>query len=132
MAMIYVKDAGDAQAVPIALPDPSKMEWGLQDVSDSEAGRTQDGLMHKNRIAQKRKLTLEWPAVIPAVASQILQAVNPEYLSVTYFDAMSGQNETRTMYVGDRSAPVLFWIDESSPVGNKKYFASVKFNLIEQ
>ena len=85
MAMIYVKDAGDAQALPIALPDPSKMEWGLQDVSDSEAGRTQDGLMHKNRIAQKRKLTLEWPAVIPAVASQILQAVNPEYLSVTYF-----------------------------------------------
>ena len=34
----------------VALPDPASLEWSLQDVSDSEAGRTQDGKMHKKQI----------------------------------------------------------------------------------
>ena len=35
-------------------PTPSAFGWSLQDISAADSGRTEDGLMHKNRIAQKR------------------------------------------------------------------------------
>ncbi|MDD3231501.1 MAG: hypothetical protein PHE09_20170 [Oscillospiraceae bacterium] len=31
---------------------PQAMEWGLQDISDGNAGRDNAGIMHKDRIAQ--------------------------------------------------------------------------------
>ena len=42
------------------MPCPSSYTFGLQDVSAGESGRTDDAIMHKNRVAQKRKLQLEW------------------------------------------------------------------------
>ena len=110
----------------VEMPCPSSFTWGLQDVSDSDAGRTLDALMHKNRIAQKRKIGLQWAGKNPSETSFILQAFNPEYVQVTYPDAMSGQNETRTFYVGDRSAPVWRWFH------NKKIYENISFDLIER
>lgn len=118
MAMIWVNG--------MVIKTPSSFSWGLQDVSDSASGRTQDAIMHKNRIAQKRKLSFTWNAPTPQETSQILQAFNPEYISVTYPDAMSGRKETRTFYVGDRSAPMKIWT-----IGNKRY-ESISFDVIER
>lgn len=118
MAMIIVDG--------VEMPCPSSFTWGLQDVSDSDAGRTLDALMHKNRIAQKRKLSLQWNAKDPSETAFILQAFNPEYINVTYPDALSGTDETRTFYVGDRSAPVWRWFS------GKKYYESVSFDIIER
>ena len=87
----------------VALPTPSIMTWGLQDLSVEGAGRTQDGIMHKGRFAQKRKISLAWHGVSNAHASEILQAFNPEYISVAAHDPMAGGVVTRTYYVGDRS-----------------------------
>ena len=103
MAEVMIKVDG------VSLPCPSSYEWGLQDVSAGESGRTDDALMHKNRVAQKRKLQLEWVGKSWEETAQIMQAVNPEYISVRYPDMMSGTYQTRTFYVGDRTAPVKFW-----------------------
>lgn len=105
---------------------PSEMTWGLQDVSDSASGRTQDALMHKNRIAQKRKLSLAWNNPTRAETASILQAFNPEYIDISYPDSMSGTDETRVFYVGDRSAPYKIWT-----LGNKRY-SQVSFDVIER
>lgn len=110
----------------VAVKTPSSFSWGLQDISGSDSGRTQDTVMHKNRIAQKRQISLSWTAPTPQEVSAILKAFNPEYVSVTYPDAMSGTDETRTFYVGDRSAPVKIWT-----IGNKRY-ENVSFELIER
>lgn len=118
MAMIWVDG--------VAVKTPSSFSWGLQDVSDSASGRTQDALMHKNRIAQKRKLSFAWAGPTPQEASAILQAFNREYVSITYPDSMSGRNETRTFYVGDRSAMTKIWT-----IGNKRY-ESISFDAIER
>ena len=32
---------------------PSSYQWDMEDLSDSSAGRTEDCVMHKNRIGQK-------------------------------------------------------------------------------
>ena len=93
----------------VDLPCPSSYEWGLQDVSAGESGRTDDAVMHKNRVDQKRKLKLEWVGKTWKETAEIMQAVNPEYISVRYPDMMTGTYQTRTFYVGDRTAPVKFW-----------------------
>lgn len=118
MAMILVDGA--------EIKDPSAFTWGLQDVSDSAAGRTQDTLMHKNRVGQKRKISLTWNGIRKGEASTILQAFNQEYIDVTYPDALSGEDETRTFYVGDRSAPMKIW------TVNKKLYSQVSFEIIER
>ena len=109
-----------------AIKSPSKFDWGLQDVSDSEAGRTQDGTMHKNRITQKRKIDLAWSFPTKEETHAILVAFNPEYIDVTYWDPLDGEEVTRTFYVGDRSAPVKIWT-----VGNQRH-STVSFNIIER
>ena len=109
----------------VSVPCPSVFTWGLQDISASESGRTDDTIMHKNRVGQKRKISLQWNIKDRATTAQILQAFNPEYISVKYPDAMSGTDETRTFYVGDRTAPVKYWWVE------KQLYESIRFDIIE-
>jgi hypothetical protein len=105
---------------------PSSLQWSLQDVSAGDAGRTQSGLMYKQRITQKRKLALSWQGVSQTLAASILTAFNNEYIKVVYPDAMAGANQTRTFYVGDRSAPVYMY------TANKKLYQNISFDIIER
>lgn len=110
----------------IWIPSPSSMEWGLMDISAAESGRTDDTLMQKNRVGQKRKLNLRWNGTDWGTTAVILQAFNPEYVMVTYPDMMSGLFETRQFYVGDRTSMVaVWWI-------NEKRMESVGFDIIER
>lgn len=108
------------------LPCPSVFSWGLQDISASESGRTDDTLMHKNRVGQKRKITLQWNGKDWKETAQIIQAFNPEYVKVRYPDMLTGEYETRTFYVGDRTAPVKWWWD------GKRIIESIGFDIIER
>lgn len=110
----------------VAVKDPSAFTWGLQDVSGSDAGRTQDTLMHKNRVGQKRKISLGWNNPTPEEASTILTAFNKEYFKVKYPDAMSGKYETRTFYAGDRSAPIKYWMSRM------RRYSTLSFDIIER
>lgn len=110
----------------VKIPCPSEFTWGLQDVSDSEAGRDQNAYMYKNRIAQKRKINLSWNAVRPDKIKKILQAFQPEYVMVEYFDPLEGEVVTKEFYTGDKTAPVHMW------TGTNKLYSNVAFNLIER
>ena len=112
---------------PISL-DPSALSWGLQDVSASDAGRVHDAgnTMYKMRTSQKRKLDITWTMPTAAQASEILQAFNPEYFWVQYWDAMDNQMEVREFYAGDRQAPFK-WMNNKG-----RYFSTVQFNIIER
>lgn len=109
----------------VEIPTPSSFQWGLQDISASESGRTDDTIMHKNRVGQKRTISLQWNGPDRKTTSTILKAFNPEYINVEYPDAMSGVNETRKFYVGDRTAPYKCWW-----VGNQR-MESLSFDIIE-
>lgn len=110
----------------IAVKTPSSWKWGLQDISKSNAGRTTDSVMHKNRIAQKRKLTLTWNGLSASETSAILKAFNPEYIEVSYPDAMSGATEPRSFYSGDKEANMYSW------TVNKKLYKQLSFSIIER
>lgn len=110
------------------VPAPDELNYGLQDVSASDAGRVQDAnvTMHKNRIAQKRKLSLVWKNRSKAEVTQIMQAFNPEYVWIDYPDSLSGNFEVREFYVGDRSAAL-----RKVFVGGISY-STLNFNVIER
>lgn len=105
---------------------PSAYKWGLQDISSPASGRTLDGMMHKERVAQKRKLELSFWGLKKSETARVLQAFNPEYIDVEFEDAMTGEREVRTFYTGDKTAPVWTWT-----VDNKIY-EKISFNLIER
>lgn len=110
-----------------AFPCPSSLEWGKQDVSDSNAGRAQyTGLMYKNKISEKVKLNLAWNALNPEQAHAVLKAFNYEYFDVTYYDPLEGTVVTKNFYVGDMSAPVYMWTE------NGKIYENVSFDIIER
>ena len=63
----------------VKIKSPSSLSWGKQDISASDAGRTDDTIMHKNKVGEKRTLDLSWSGTTPQEASAILKAFAPEY-----------------------------------------------------
>lgn len=110
--------------------DPSSYEYTISDVSDPDAGRTEDVMMHKKRIGQVCSLKLSWQNVTTAEASAILQAFNPEYISVEYLSPFTGGYTTDTFYVGDRSAPFYHTVKLNG--NDTGVWSNISFNLIRQ
>lgn len=108
---------------------PSAYQYDLQDVSESDAGRTEDGKMHKKRIGQVCKISMSWNNIDTATVSTILQMFNPEYLYVNYLDAYTGTYRTDYFYVGDRSAP-LYTNYNTDGTQVRGLWSNVAFNLI--
>lgn len=107
-----------------AIPSPSSYQWKLEDISASDAGRTEDTVMDKKRIGQVVGIELSWKNVTIEDAAKILQAFNPEYVRVTYLDAMKGKFVTSTFYVGNRTSPLY-----NAALG---VWSQISFNLIER
>ena len=110
----------------VKIKSPSSLSWGKQDISASDAGRTDDTIMHKNKVGEKRTLDLSWSGTTLQEASAILKAFAPEYFQVTYWDVENCRMETRTFYSGDKKAPVKIW------TVNQKRYESISFNIIER
>lgn len=120
-----IKQVGSATNIPA----PSSYVWKLEDTSAADAGRTEDGVMHKKRIGQVVGIELSWQNVTTAVAHTILTAFNPEYVNVTYIDPLigtssNGYTATVNFYVGNRSAPMY-----NSKLG---LWSNISFNLIDR
>lgn len=107
-----------------AVIPPTTYLWKLEDVSESDAGRTEDVKMHKKRIGQVVGLELSWEYVSIADAADILQQFNPEYINVCYLDAMAGKFVTKEFYVGNRNAPMFN--------ATEGLWESISFNIIER
>ena len=105
------------------VPCPSKYTYNLQDVSAADAGRTEDGLMHKMRIAQKVKLEMEWQNASDSDANTILTAFQPEYIYINYYDYKSMGFATKRFYVGDRKVESY---NRAQGIG------TIAFNVIER
>lgn len=113
----------------VSVIDPSEWSWGLSDVSASDAGRDEGVTMHKMRLGQKRQYNLGWKMIDPVNASIILKAVNAmEHFQCTLWDAMDAEYQTRTYYVGDRTAPMQQWMPDRD---DGKLYSKVGFTLIE-
>lgn len=86
---------------------PFEFAAKLMDLDDGETTtRTADGTLSRDRIAVKRQIDMSWNALQWSQVSAVLTAMQDEFFQFTYPDPMTGQQETKTFYVGDRTAPV--------------------------
>lgn len=88
------------------VPCPSSYQWNAEDISKSDAGRTEDGKMHKNLLRQVIGIDLVWNNLTTDEASTVLRAFESEYVEVNYLDPKDAGYVTREFYVGNRSAPL--------------------------
>lgn len=105
---------------------PSAYQYDLEDVSESDAGRTEDGMMHKKRIGQVSKLEMSWNNVDTQTVSTLLKMFQPEYMYCEYLDALEGGYKVDYFYVGNRSTPMY---TNSNGIG---LWSNVSFNLIRR
>ena len=115
------------------MPDPALegLEVTLQDLDSESSTRTANGTMKRDRIVgganAKRKLKLRFPALKPAQASTLLQAISGVFFYVSYPDPYTGTFRTAQFYAGDRSAPVY-----SADASGNALWNGIEFNLIER
>lgn len=98
---------------------PASCTWGLSDESSEESGRsTQDGLMHKDVVAQKRTLKIKWGRCSWMDAMKIARYCKAKgvQIMVTYPDIMAGGMLTKAFYTGDLTVPYDVWYGQVTKV----------------
>ena len=86
----------------VTLPAPNEYKVQLSDLDSSDTGRTEDGVMMRNRVREGiAKISVSWAAVSTADCTKILNAVTADSLDVSYF---FGEMRSARMYAGDRTA----------------------------
>lgn len=110
-----------------AVKSPQSYQVVIQDI-DAKATRDARGMLHRDRIATKRKIIATWAPLSLSECKALLDSVKDEFFSVKYLDPWDGGMATRTFYVGDRSAPALTFIDNMGGY----YWKNVSFDLVEQ
>lgn len=128
MATIRPLMVGPSPTSLVAIPTPTGISWGLQDVSTSDAGRVNDAnaTMQKNRITTKVKLAISWKDPDEITTRDVLSAFGPEYVFVRYFEPRDAAFAIREFYTGDMSAPF-----RQFTAGGLVY-ETLSFNIIER
>ena len=98
------------------------------DVDGENSGRvTMDATMHRDRRAVKMELTLACRPLTGAETKKLLNAIYPEFVTVTYNDPRVGIRENVEMYSNNVPAEFLF----TKPDGTE-WWDGIKFPLIER
>jgi len=106
---------------------PAEFTVGVMDLDDGESTtRTADGTLSRDRIAVKRQIEMRFNPIRWEKLSTILTAMKDEFFQVTYPDPLSGQQETRTFYVGDRTAAIAIYRNGTY------WWDGLNFTLVEQ
>lgn len=108
----------------VKIATPKVYEATVSDL-DGETNRNANGDLIRDRVAVKRKLNLEWGPLAQNEIAPILNAVSGVFFTVTFLDPQLGM-VTKTMYVGDRTAPAYQYIN-----GEVKW-QGLKMNFIEK
>lgn len=99
------------------------IKWQRNDLDGSNAGRTMDGTMHRERVTSKVRLDITCLPLSSKDASTVLNVINPEYVEVEYIDPMYGHS-VKTMY--SNNTPATF-IDTATDL-----WEGIVFPLIER
>lgn len=107
---------------------PKTFKVNYQTIDADSSGRNADGRMVRDIIAEKVKLEIEWGPLDDVTGRTLLNAIDNSFFSVTYPDAKTGSQVTKTFYSGDRSLPAYSWNDSFSKIK----WESFSTNFIEQ
>ena len=115
------------------LPEPAYNGFGtnIQMISSADSGRdNNDGLMHIDKVADKRKFELTYKNVWRETIVPIINLVSHPFFQIKCQDDLTGQTYTGTFYAGDRNATVY-----SNVLGanhNRVLYSQFTVNFIER
>lgn len=99
------------------------IKWQRNDVDGSNAGRTMDGTMYRDRVATKIRLDVTCLPLKTSDAMKVLRAISPEYVMVEYEDPMYGYS-IKEMYSNNIPATYINTITDR--------WEGIEFPLIER
>lgn len=109
------------------LPDPAGFSVEVADL-DASGERDITGNLHREKVAQKVSLEMQYRNIDWNMAREILSAVNPEQYSFTYQDPRTGGMQSGSFYTGNRKCNAVWMPAGRSPAG---WYADVTFSVIE-
>ena len=95
-------------------PTPISVEYTRSDMDSSASGRNQAGLMFRDVVATKVKLTVNWGNLSETDCATVLSMVNAPFITIRYPDAYTGTKQTMECYVGDRQTPMYRMDDDGT------------------
>lgn len=114
MAMLYIGSSSSGPWTEVL--DPSAMEFGISDISASDAGRDESLRMWKAKKGQKQQISMTWNGTTPEQTATLLTQFDAEYFYLKYTDPKTNAEAIRQFYASDRKAPLQQWF-----IGGKLY-----------
>ena len=106
---------------------PKAFTVTAMDLDDGESTtRTADGMLHRDRVAVKRQIEMEWSLLKWSEIATLLQSMADTFFQMYYPDPLEGTYVTKTFYVGNRPCPVAY------EKGGQLYWNGLKVTLIEK
>lgn len=102
------------------------VKWQRNDIDAANSGRTMDGQMQRGRVATKIRLDITCRPLTAEEAMVVLNTILPEYVSVDYYDPMSGKRYNVEMYSNNNPASFLIEKPEDD------WWGGITFPLIER
>ena len=109
---------------------PQEIDYIREDFDSEDTGRFMSGDMDRDRITTKIKLQCRWGYLRSDEVSEILNAIEPVFFEVQFFDFMIGEFNHTTMYAGSKEIPFYNVLkDQNGAIIGVKSFS---VNLIEK
>lgn len=102
------------------------LKWSRNDLDGPNAGRALDGTMYRDRVAIKYRWDVTCKPLTSQEAAIILTLIEPEYITVTYDDPMTGELQTAEYY--SNSIPAQYLMN----IGGKEYWTGIAFPVIQR
>ncbi len=104
------------------------IKWTANGIDASDAGRTQDGMMHRGFVTNKAKCEIECLWMGKSEVRALLQAIMPEYVTIVT-DTVPWMDGTvvMTMYSNNIGATVL-----TEYTDGERLYGDVTFPLVER
>lgn len=101
-------------------------KWQRYDIDSPETGRALNGLMYRGRVATKIRLDIKCRPLTATELNTVLNAILPEYVTVTYSDPMYG-TVTKTMYSNNNPAVHALTYPDGT-----EWWSGISFPLVER
>lgn len=103
------------------------IRWQRADVDGPNAGRMLDGSMIRDRVAVKYRFDVTCRPLTGAELATVMQAVEPEYVTVEFTDPMT--NTVRSAQFYSNNIPATYAIRRKD---GTEYWSGVTFPLIQR
>lgn len=107
--------------------NPASCQFEFETFDGENAGRVLSGDMHRDVIATKISIQLEWNSISVSEMSKLLTALDSPFFPVKYFNPQRGQFVEDVFYCGNRSIPLYSFVN-----GKIKYDSGFSVNLIQK